>query len=408
MNRKNRPRDADESDQGDFPTKCSRSSQQEEDEEELFLLFMLYNDHVMRAKLACAIAYGACESVVSAYVQYRGGMQEVRCFEIPSNVRFQPDMICEKAFVHEFRFTHAQFDRVVVALRTMGLPESIHTPARDKCSLYEALAMMCMKYAWPTRLGSMVKVFGTSTSRISRVIGVLRRLIYQTFGRALQRPLMLSLEDLTRFSAAVQDRCGQGNVFGFVDGTVRPMCKPDQMQGPCYTGKDKCHALKYQGLTTPNGLLHQLCGPWPGSRHDMHMLHKSELVSYLQQLPQDANHRIFSVYADQGYAACSGIVTPYFDGAVNAVHEAYNQAMASARICVEWAFGDILCYWASLDMKRQQQLFSNRKIGQVYLVAGLLCNFRTCLVGNNTSTYFKVAAPALEDYLQALRESLSR
>jgi hypothetical protein len=381
---------------------CRRWSQEDEDEQELFMLFMCYSDHVMRARLACAMACGAIESVVSAYVRYRGGMQEVRVFEIP-DVRFQPDEICEKAFVHDFRFTHAQFDRVVLALLSMGIPSEIRSPARDKCKLPEALAMMCMKYAWPTRLGSMVKVFGTSMSRISRIVSTLRRLMYKSFGPALQRPRMLCEEELVRFSAAIERRCGQRNIFGFIDGTVRPMCKPEQLQAPCYTGKDKCHALKYQGLTTPDGLMLQLCGPWPGSRHDMHMLHKSELVTFVQSLPRPDNGDMFSVYADQGYAAGPGMKTPFFDGAVNAVHEAFNQAMSSGRICVEWAFGDILCYWASLDMKRQQQLFSNRKIAQVYLVAGILTNFMNCMKPNNTSQYFKLSPPCLEEYLTLLQ-----
>jgi Gpi18-like mannosyltransferase len=135
----------------------------------------------------------------------------------------------------------------------------------------------------------------------------------------------------------------------------------------------------------------------------MHLLHKSELMSYVRSLPRPVHGDMFSVYADQGYAASAGLETPFFDGAINAVHEAYNQAMASARICVEWSFAEILCYWASLDMKRMQQLLSNRKIGQVYLVAGLLTNFKNCLTPNKTSQYFKVPPPCLEEYLRHLQ-----
>jgi hypothetical protein len=363
---------------------------------------MCYTDHLMRTQAYCAAAMAGCQSVVASYVAYRGGMQEVRCFLIPPGTHFQPDIICEKAFVHEFRFTHAEFDRVVLALSSMGIPSIIRSAARDRCSLYEALAMLCMKYAWPTRLGSMVKLFGTCTSRMSRIIGALRRAIYKVFASRLNAPYTLSQEQLVCFSRATQLRCGRPNLFGFIDGTVRPMCKPGDLQASCYNGKDRVHALKYQGLTTPDGLLLQLCGPWPGSRHDMHMLHKSQLMDYIQCLPRSPNGDMFSVYADQGYAAAPGLETPFFDGAVNAVHEAYNQALSSARICVEWTFGDILCKWASLDFKRTQQLLSNRKIGQVYLVAGLLTNFKSCLVPNNTSKYFGVPPPCLEEYLQAL------
>jgi hypothetical protein len=372
------------------------------EEEEFFVAFMCYNDHVMRAQAACELAAAACYSVVEGYVKYRGGIQEILCFEIPGNVSFQPDLICAKSFHHEFRFTHAQFNRVVIALRSLGIPSVIRTSARDSCPLFEAFAMLCMKYSWPNRLGSMVKMFGTSVTRMSRIISQLRRFIYNKFAPTMRTPCPIPHDVLQQFSTAIQVRCGQPNIFGFIDGTVRPMCKPTHLQAACYNGKDRVHALKWQGLTTPDGMLLQLCGPYPGSRHDMHMLHKSELMSYVRQLPR-VNGDIVSVYADQGYASSPGLITPFFDGAINAVHEAYNQAMASARICVEWSFADILCYWASLDMKRMQQLLSNRKIGQVYLVAGVLTNFKNCMSPNNTSQYFHVPPPCLEDYVRSVR-----
>jgi hypothetical protein len=96
-------------------------------------------------------------------------------------------------------------------------------------------------------------------------------------------------------------------------------------------------------------------------------------------------------------------VTPYFDGAVNVVHEAWNQAMASSRIAVEWGFGDIVLAWSHLDMTRQHQLLSNRKIGQVYLVAGLMTNFLNCFKPNRGSQYFNVEPPTFEVYLHRLQ-----
>ena len=76
--------------------------------------------------------------------------------------------------------------------------------------------------------------------------------------------------------------------------------------------------------------------------------------------------------------------------------------MASSRIAVEWGFGDIVLAWSHLDMVRQQQLLSNRKIGQVYLVAGLMTNFLNCFKRNRGSQYFNVEPPTFEVYLQRL------
>lgn len=372
-------------------------------------MLLAYCDHVARHQAHFANIQASCEALIHCYVKHRGGMQEVRVFEVPSkgiDFVFDTEAIDEKQFVHDFRFSHAQFDRVILAMLSHGFPSVVHTKARDTCPLPEALAMLCMKYAWPTRLGSMVKTFRSSTSRMSRIVSHLRRLLYDRFSGALRNPRILSLSELECFSAAVAKKSGVcTHVFGFIDATVRPTTKPKHLQGAVYNGKDRVHALKYHALVIPNGIIHQLAGPWPGSRHDMHLLAQVDLKKHMRELPTDANDHSFSVYADQGYAEAPGIATPYFDGAINVAHEIHNQVMASSRIAVEWAFGDIIVQWAALDMRSTQQLLSHRKIGQVYIVAGLLSNFCTCLQGNRGSKYFGLRPPSLEEYISSLKQN---
>ena len=380
----------------------------DEEEEEIVTMLLAYCDHVAQHQAQFAAIQASCEAVIHCYVQHRGGIQEIRVFEIPSKSDgfvFDTHLIDEKQFVHDFRFSHAQFDRIVLALLSHNVPSVIKTASRDVCPLPEALAMMCMKYAWPTRLGSMVKAFRTSTSRISRIVSQLRRTLYDMFVDALRSPRILSLPDLERFSAAVTAKSGVcTHVFGFIDATVRPTTKPTHLQQAVYNGKDRVHALKYHALVTPDGIIHQLAGPWPGSWHDMHLLAQSNLRNQLRALPTDAGDHSFSVYADQGYAEAPGIQTPYFDGEINVAHEIHNQVMASSRIAVEWAFGDIICQWAALDMRSTQQLLSNRKIGQVYIVAGLLSNLFTCLQRNRGSKYFGLHPPSLEQYMASIQQ----
>ena len=375
---------------------------EEEDEEALYMVLAAYTDHLSRSTAALNCFQVNVEAVIRAYVFFRGGFNEIQVFEVPS-VTFNPDSVCPKTYTHEFRFTRAQLERIVFALIQLGVSPVIRTRARDKCTLFTALCMMCMKYAWPTRLGSMVKMFGTSMSRMSRIIGDLRRILFTMFAPALASPPPLSFGDLQRFAGSIAVKSGSSNIFGFIDATVRPIPKPTYLQSAVYNGKDKVHAIKYQALVTPDGMLHQLAGPWPGSRHDMHMLHKSKLRDYVAGLPSRPDGTSFVVYADQGYAQSPEVETPFFDGATNAFHEAINQAMASSRIAVEWAFGDIVQLWASLDMKRTQQLLSQRKVAQVYLVAGLLSNFMNCFHPNKGSQYFRVAPPTFEEYIAVLK-----
>jgi hypothetical protein len=371
-----------------------------EEEQELIAAFIMYAESVKRVKDMCVISQTVVEKVISSYVKHRGGIQEVRVYEIP-NLNFNPHALDEKYFIQHFRFSHAEMDRVVLSLLDVGFPRVIKTNTRDKCPLYDALCMMCFKYAWPMRLGTMVRIFYSSTSRMSRIISSLRSLLFKHFSHHLKHPAPLSLETLETFCAAVRQKSGLSICFGFIDGTVRPVCKPSVLQGSCYNGKDRVHALKYQALTTPDGMFLQLAGPWPGARHDQHMVKSSGLVNYIADLPRRHDGAMFVVYGDQGYASGPGIETPYFDDAVNAAHAAYNDAMSSSRICVEWAFGGILQSWAHNAFTPTQQLISNRKIGQVYQVAGLLTNFMNCLRPNLTSQYFRVSPPVLEVYMRS-------
>jgi hypothetical protein len=383
-----------------------KRQREDSEEEEIISAFVLYSESIRRGQQACASYVYAVNAVIRAYVKHRGGDQACRVFATVPSRSFDPALICEKSFVQEFRFTHAEMDRVVLALLNAGFPRKVKSKARDKCSLYEAVCMMCCKYAWPERLGSMgTKVFFTSVSRMSRLISALRKLIFHHFHGKLAMPDPVSAARLEEFCAAVKVKSGHSLCFGFIDGTVRPMCKPSFLQGINYTGKDRTHALKYQALTCPDGMFLQLCGPWPGSRHDQYMVRESKLLPYIQSLPRRRDGGLYVVYADQGYSDDVGVETPYFDAAVNAQHEAFNQAMASSRITVEWQFGGILQNWAANDMVRLQQLLSNRKIGQVYIVSGFLCNLLNTLRPNNTSQYFGVQPPMLEAYLVSMYQA---
>ena len=51
------------------------------------------------------------------------------------------------------------------------------------------------------------------------------------------------------------------NCFGFADGTVRPIAKPDNNQRIVYNTRKRLHALKFQSLALPNGIIGYLYGP---------------------------------------------------------------------------------------------------------------------------------------------------
>ena len=51
------------------------------------------------------------------------------------------------------------------------------------------------------------------------------------------------------------------NCFGFLDGTVRPICIPGEHQRVVNNGHERVHALKFQSTALPNGLIANMYGP---------------------------------------------------------------------------------------------------------------------------------------------------
>ena len=45
------------------------------------------------------------------------------------------------------------------------------------------------------------------------------------------------------------------NCFGFIDGSLRPICRPGQNQRVVYNGHKSVHALKFQSVVLSNGII---------------------------------------------------------------------------------------------------------------------------------------------------------
>lgn len=88
--------------------------------------------------------------------------------------------------------------------------------------------------------------------------------IYQAHGHRLTQwnNLLLNPAALQRYVDTIARKGAPlVNCFGFVDGTVRPICRPNEHQSTVYNGHKRVHALKFQSVKIPNGLIANLYGP---------------------------------------------------------------------------------------------------------------------------------------------------
>ena len=124
--------------------------------------------------------------------------------------------------------------------------------------------MLLRRFAYPCRQSDMIHRFGHSAvPEISMITSRFEEWIYtnhhskvtQWNNQLLGRDKLEVYADAVAPKGAVLSKC-----FGFVDGTVRPICRPGQNQRIVYNGHKRVHALKFHSVTIPNGLVAHLCG----------------------------------------------------------------------------------------------------------------------------------------------------
>eukprot|EP00117_Sycon_ciliatum_P004384 scpid106519/ scgid8784/ len=78
----------------------------------------------------------------------------------------------------------------------------------------------------------------------------------------------LSRDRLLEAGAAVHEKRPIPSCWGFIDSTGRPIAPPICDQRTWYSGHKRMHLQRFQGVTTPFGIVVHLFGPVEGSRHD--------------------------------------------------------------------------------------------------------------------------------------------
>ena len=89
--------------------------------------------------------------------------------------------------------------------------------------------------------------------------------MYDTHGHritAWNNQPFLSPANLERYARAItRNGSPLTNCFGFIYGTVHGISRPGEHQRVLYNGRKRVHALKFQSVTIPNGLIANLYGP---------------------------------------------------------------------------------------------------------------------------------------------------
>ena len=310
---------------------------------------------------------------------------------------FNLDKLSDDECKTNFRFWK---NDVYFLREVLDIPDEILCYNRTNVSGIEGLSILLKRFAYPCRYSDMISLFGRSIPELCIITNHVTNLIYDrysyllsTFNQPLLTPAQLEIyaNSVHRKGAALN------NCWGFIDGTVRPICRPQADQRILYNGHKRVHSIKFQSVVIPNGMIANLWGPMEGRRHDCALLASSGLLNDLAQHSFSPIGNPLCIYGDPAYPARVHIQSPFRGARITPNEHLFNQSMSSVRVSVEWVFGDIVNYFAFLDFRKNLKIGLSA-VGEMYTVCALLHNARTCLYGNITSKFFEISPPPIEQY----------
>jgi len=206
-----------------------------------------YNDnHIDDAEFCLLYDLNRSDNLVFAHSQYE---------------KFKLEDKDEAECISDFRVKKQDIPLLAEAL---GIPDTIRCNQGTICDGIEGLCIFLRRFAYPCRYSDLVPLFGRSVPELSMINNEVLEFIYETHGHLISRwnQRILSPDLLQIYADAVAHKeAPLQNCFGFVDGTVRPICRPIEHQRVVYNGHKRIHAIKFQSLALPNGLIGHIFGP---------------------------------------------------------------------------------------------------------------------------------------------------
>lgn len=298
-------------------------------------------------------------------------------------------------FRSNFRFEKNHFWRL---LEFFDFPKRLKLDNRAFVSGEEILMITLRRLAYPVRWSDLQIFFGVSESTLSLAFKYAIEKIYEDFKHLLVFDAGRIVPMLPSFATAVQRKGGPlQNCVGFIDGTARPICRPTVGQQESFSGHKRTHCIKFQGVMMPDGIIVHLSGPWKGRRHDAGIFAASGIDVTIGG-PLFYNNTQYVLYGDPAYPITRFLIAPFRDRNLTDSQNSFNMKMSNVRECVEWGFGKVSTLFAFTDFKKNLKV-GLQPVDKYYSVATILTNCHTCFYGSQTSDYFGLESPTIEEYL---------
>ena len=271
---------------------------------------------------------------------------------------------------------------------------------RYKVPAIEMLCIVCLRLSYPQRLFQMSEVFGRSKNALSVIFNDVLIYLSKRYRNTVKWSQHLTFQRLQTYAQTIGDFQGieGGFVCGFVDGTFKPFCRPEEDQRLFYSGYKHLHGMKYQVVSFPDGLA-MVDGPYEGTMNDLTMARTSSVEDEMARIHIgiDDEQRLF-LYGDSAYMTLNWVFGPYLGAALTEGQREFNRELSSIRISVEQIIGRTQSLWSGTAFKIGLKS-GLMPVAAFFEVSALLTNCHTCLHGNLISSRFSLAPPSLQEYL---------
>lgn len=315
--------------------------------------------------------------------------------------------LTDLACVQLFRFKR---DAILLIVSLVGWPvqKTRTTMNGYKADPLMATCIVLRRMATADRWCDLELLFGKHAPQLSELCREALKTFMDKSGDLVTAPIPSSFmaHHAQRYASAVfmKNSCMEHTV-GFIDGTVIGVARPGgsyMMQLVLYNGHKRKHAIKFQAVTTPDGLCIHLHGPEVGRRHDMYLYAASGVNENFEEI-MDIDGKKYHIFGDSGYSWRVFLEVPYSGANVTVAQRAFNHAMSKVRITVEWFFMEVKRLWGLTDAKRKMRV-GEMPAGLIYRAAVVLTNLRNCVSPNIISQYFECAPPTIEEYICLRRD----
>ena len=164
--------------------------------------------------------------------------------------KFDLEDMDDAEFKAEFHFHKEDIPQLAEVL---GLPETFTCSQGSVTNGIEGLCVMLKRFSYPCRYSDLIPLFGHRVPVMSMICNTVVDFVYNLHGHRITEcnHKLLDSASLQVYADAVFAKgAALDNCVGFVDGTVKPICRPGEVQRAVYNGHKRVHGLKFQSKWT--------------------------------------------------------------------------------------------------------------------------------------------------------------